>query len=283
MGKENIMQHILSIAGSDSCAGAGIQADLKTISALGGYGLTVITAVTAQNTAGVRAFQEVELDIVQAQLEAIFADIRVDAVKIGMLASSKLIELIASFFSSLYKGRIFKEKYDYSRLPLVVDPVMVAKSGDRLLAEDAVESLKNRLFPLATVITPNLPEAEKLLRRSISDQAAMEMACRDLLQLGSQWVVVKGGHLAGEPVDIVGHKDFIYKQSGRRVAGGNNHGTGCTFSSALASYLAQGCELPEGVSKAKKYVENCLAGGFAIGQGVGIMDHFNELREIKRC
>lgn len=272
------MRHILSIAGSDSCAGAGIQADLKTISALGGYGLTVITAVTAQNTRGVSAYQAVELDIVQAQLEAIFADIRVDAVKIGMLASSQLIELIASFLSSLYKGRIFNEKYNYNQLPLVIDPVMVAKSGDRLLAEEAVESLKSRLFPLAAVITPNLPEAEKLLGRSISDPAAMESACRDLLNLGSQWVVVKGGHLPGEPMDIVGNNKSIYRQPGKRVSGNNNHGTGCTFSSALATCLAQGCEIPEAVSKAKKYVESSLAGGMAIGQGVGVMDHFYSIK-----
>ncbi|MEN6325534.1 MAG: bifunctional hydroxymethylpyrimidine kinase/phosphomethylpyrimidine kinase [Syntrophomonas sp.] len=277
------MQHILSIAGSDTCAGAGIQADLKTISALGGYGLTVITAVTAQNTTGVSAFQEVDLNIVQAQLEAIFADIRVDAVKIGMLASSQLIELIAVFLSSLYEGRIFNDKYNYAKLPLVVDPVMVAKSGDRLLAEEAVESLKEKLFPLATVITPNLPEAEKLLDRSISDLAAMEEACRGLLEMGPRFVVVKGGHLPGEPVDMVGNKKSVYMQGGKRIAGSNNHGTGCTFSSALATFLAHGYEVPEGVRKAKKYVENCLAGGFAIGQGVGVMDHFNELREGKKC
>ncbi|MDD3268548.1 MAG: bifunctional hydroxymethylpyrimidine kinase/phosphomethylpyrimidine kinase [Syntrophomonadaceae bacterium] len=277
------MRHILSIAGSDSCAGAGIQADLKTISALGGYGLTVITAVTAQNTTGVRAFQEVQLDIVQAQLEAIFADIRVDAVKIGMLASSQLIELITSFFSSLYKGRIFKDKYDYAHLPLVVDPVMVAKSGDRLLAEAAVESLKSRLFPLATVITPNLPEAEKLLGRGIPNHAAMEESCRELLKMGPRYVVVKGGHLPGEPVDMVGNNNSVYMQGGKRIPGNNNHGTGCTFSSALATFLAQDYEVPEGVRKAKKYVEGCLKGGFAIGQGVGVMDHLNELRGDKKC
>lgn len=267
------MRHILSIAGSDSCAGAGIQADIKTISALGSYGLTAITAVTAQNTRGVLAWQEIKAEIVRVQLEALFADIRVDAVKIGMLGSTRVIETISDFFTSLFAQKIFAKRHNYSKLPLVIDPVMYAKSGDRLLEEGTIDVLRNKLLPLATVITPNLPEAEELLGKKIKNIADMEEAGRELLSLGTPWVVVKGGHLEGDPVDVVGHEDSTYLIEGRRVETSNNHGTGCTFSSAIATYLGQGYDMLTAIKKARLYVETTLQGGFAIGEGVGILKH----------
>lgn len=255
------MYHVLTIAGSDSCAGAGIQADLKTISALGAYGLSVITSLTAQNTRGVRAIQEIQPWFILSQLDAIFTDIRVDAIKIGMLGSSSTIEAVAEYLAPL-------------NIPIVLDPVMAAKSGDRLLDPPAIETLKNIMLPLATVITPNLPETEELIGCPVKTLEDMEEACRRLLALGTPWVVVKGGHLEGNPVDVVGHGDKIFYLTNSRVASNHNHGTGCTYSSAIAAGIAMGLEYPKAISRARAYVQHALEHGFAIGQGVGVLDHF---------
>ncbi len=274
------IKHVLSIAGSDSCAGAGLQADLKTIAALRAYGLSVVTAVTAQNTRGVRAIQEISPGVVRAQLEAIFTDIRVDAVKIGMLFSSELIEAVAGFFAELMLRHIPGQRYGYEDLPIVLDPVMVAKSGDKLLQPEAVLSLQKRLFPLVKIITPNLPEAEVLLRRNIGSLAEMEAASRELLKFGPAWVILKGGHLSGEPVDMVAHGQDVHYLEGAKITTTNNHGTGCTFSSALATFLSQGHDELTAARKAKQYVASAMAGGFAVGQGVGILQHFPDNQEI---
>lgn len=258
------MKKVLSIAGSDSCAGAGIQADMKTISALGAYALTVITAVTAQNTQGVTAIQEIDTRIVRAQLQAIFDDIKVDAVKIGMLSSIELIEEVTGALLLYAKN-----------IPIVLDPVMVAKSGDRLLKIEAINSLKKNLFPLATIITPNLPETEELLEREIKGVKEMEEAAKELREITSAWVVVKGGHLGGEPLDVLAGPEGIFHLNGTRIRSQNNHGTGCTFAAAIATYLSQEHSVQESVSKAKIYVHKSLEKGFPIGKGVGVLDHFN--------
>lgn len=259
------MKHILSIAASDSCAGAGLQADLKTISALGSYGLTVVTAVTAQNTRGVTAVQDIDRDVIYAQLEAIFSDIRVDAVKIGMLSAPSIVKVVAGYLS---------RESIYLRVPVVIDPVMIATSGDRLLDEEAITIMKQELFPLARIITPNLAEAEALLETRITGISDMEMACRELLKTGPNWVVIKGGHIPGEAVEVVGNADGIYRIEGKRIKTSNNHGTGCTFSAAIAVYLAQGYDELTAVKKAKEYIESTLQKGFAIGGGAGILQHF---------
>lgn len=266
------MYHVLTIAGSDSCAGAGIQADLKTISALGAYGLSVITSVTAQNTRGVTGIQEMKPRFIQDQLEAVFTDIRVDAVKIGMLGSSAAIKAVAEYLAPL-------------KLQIVLDPVMASKSGHRLLEPSAINALKDMMLPLATVITPNLPEAEELLGSPVRTLEEMEEACRRLLDLGTPWVVVKGGHLEGSPVDVVGHGDNIFHLVNSRVTGSNNHGTGCTFSSAIAVGIARGFEYPRAISRARAYVQEALENGFAIGQGTGVLDHFTgyRIREGELC
>lgn len=255
------MNHILTIAGSDSCAGAGVQADLKTISALGAYGLCVLTSITAQNTQGVGAIQELEPWFIASQLDAIFSDIRVDAIKIGMLGSSAITQVVADYLAP-------------KDIPIVLDPVMVAKSGDRLLEPSAIDTLKRKLLPLAAVITPNLPEAEELVKFPVKSLTDMERACHQLLQWGTSWVVIKGGHLDGEPVDVIGHGDEIYHLTGRRIEGNNNHGTGCTYSSAIATGIAMGYQIPEAVRRAKDYIEMALEYGFAIGSGVGVLNHF---------
>ncbi len=269
------MRKILTIAGSDSCAGAGIQADTKTIHALGAYALTVITAVTAQNTRQVSAVQEVNPEIIEKQLDAIFSDIRLDGVKIGMLGSAGTIRAVSGFLASFYQTGTYRKKQTAGFIPLVVDPVMIAKSGDRLLEEEAIESLKKELLPLATVITPNLMEAGALLGREVNGLEEMKEAAQELLEFGCSWVIVKGGHLKGEPVDILAGKDSLYSLGGQRVDTNCNHGTGCTFSAALATMMGQGLALPAAAIRAKAYVEHTLQNGFAIGEGVGILRHLS--------
>lgn len=198
---------------------------------------------------------------IKSQLDAIFEDIRIDAVKIGMLGGSAAIKTVASYLAPL-------------RLPLVLDPVMVAKSGDRLLEPSAVEVLKEQLLPLATVITPNLHETEELTGNSIDGLDNMVTACRQLLGWGIPWVVIKGGHLPEEPVDVIGHGENISLFKRRRVGGNNNHGTGCTYSSAIATGIARGLDVYEAISRAREYIQDALENGFAIGEGVGILGHF---------
>lgn len=256
---------VLSIAGSDSGGGAGIQADLKTFSALGCYGMTAITAITAQNTQGVRAIHGVPPEMLRAQIDAVVEDIGVDAVKIGMLHAPEIVRVVADALRR-------------HRMPHVVfDPVMVATSGDRLMAEDTVAVLVAELFPLAEVITPNLDEAAWLLGRPLASAGALESAAKDLLALGAPAVLLKGGHLAGEFVtDWLATQDGV-RQSFRspRIASQNVHGTGCTLSSALAAYLACGLALPQAVEQARAYVLGAIAAGAQVhtGHGHGPLNH----------
>ncbi|RNF32970.1 bifunctional hydroxymethylpyrimidine kinase/phosphomethylpyrimidine kinase [Paracoccus methylarcula] len=264
-----MIPNILSIAGSDPSGGAGIQADLKAISANGGYGMAAITALTAQNTRGVSAVHMVPPDFVAAQIGAVFDDIRVDAVKIGMLGDAAVIAAVARAL----EGR---------DCPVVLDPVMVAKGGDRLLAVEAVEALRGLLIPRATVITPNLPEAADLLGcAEARDRAGMEAQARALLELGPQAVLLKGGHLAGaESPDLLVDANRALWLEGRRHATRNGHGTGCSLSSALAARLPLSERLEDAVMEAKSYVYKALIASdrLLVGQGHGPLDHFWALR-----
>ena len=261
------MQKILTIAGSDSGGGAGIQADLKTITVFGGYGLSVITALTAQNTLGVQGVQLTPPEFVAAQLEAVLADIGADAAKTGMLGTAAIIEAVAAGLA----------KYQVPRL--VVDPVMIAKSGDKLLADEAVAALKSRLLPLTYLLTPNLPEAEVILGRPVQTEADMVEAARALAGLGPQNVLVKGGHLAGRPVDILFDGENIHRFEGERIESQNTHGTGCTLSAALATLLAQGYSVREAVGRAKRFISRAIAAAEPLGQGNGPTNHLAELED----
>ncbi len=256
------MKNVLTIAGSDSCAGAGIQADLKTFSALKTYGLSVITAITAQNTQGVLDVREMDAEIITAQIDAVFGDIRVDAVKIGMVSSAAIIEAI---------GAALKK---HNARNIVVDPVMVSKSGCHLLRPEAGEALIKILLPLAEVATPNLFEAEAITGEKITALSQMEKAAVLIHRLGARHVVVKGGHLEGDAVDVLYNgKDFKHLKSGR-IATPNTHGTGCTFSSAIAAFLAKGCQAEEALDKAKEFITGAIAHSFSLGHGVGPTHHF---------
>lgn len=256
----------LSIAGFDGSGGAGIQADLKTFSAFGCYGITVLTALPIQNTCGVRHCYPIPLSSIQEQLEAIFDDIRPDSIKIGMLFSSDIIELVANFLEKYAQG-----------IPLVLDPVMVAKSGDPLLQANAVQCLKTRLIPLATLITPNLPEACEL----VNPQDDMPLLADSLLQLGSQAVLLKGGHSGGQQSSdyFVARNAPGFWLEAERIVSNNTHGTGCTLSSAIASCLGLGISLPESCTIAKRYLLQAIraAKDNSIGKGHGPVHHFHHL------
>lgn len=250
---------VLSIAGSDSGGGAGIQADLKTFSALGCYGMTAITAITAQNTLGVSAIHGVPPEVLRAQIRAVLDDIGADAIKIGMLHSPEVVSVVAQALD------------DYRIRHVVLDPVMVATSGDRLMAQETVEVLVKELFHRATLITPNLDEAELLLGRPITRAAEFEGATRDLLALGAPAVLLKGGHLdSDEIVDVLstgnGHTQ---RWVSPRIASRNVHGTGCTLSSAIAAHLALGISLPQAVAESRGYVLASIAAGAPVHTGAG--------------
>lgn len=264
---EKIYHRVLTIAGSDSSGGAGIQADLKTFAANGCYGMSVITALTAQNTQGVSGIHAAPVEFVAKQIDAVLSDIGADAVKIGMLFSPELIETVARKLG----------EYRVSRI--VLDPVMVAQSGDKLLRDDAVEALKMHLIPLADVLTPNLPEAEVLLGRRIQRPAEMEAAAEDLAKLGCRNVLVKGGHGEGQGSDdclVTGPERRVVWLAGERIDTRNNHGTGCTLSSAIAAHLAKGDDVEAAVRHAKDYITGAIRAGadYRIGHGHGPVHHF---------
>jgi hydroxymethylpyrimidine/phosphomethylpyrimidine kinase len=255
----------LTIAGSDSGGGAGIQADLRTFAAHGLHGASAITAVTAQNTVAVVDYVALEPRMVVAQIEAVASDMPVAAVKTGMLANRPIVEAVAEAVARL-------------RLPhLVVDPVMVAKSGDRLLDLAGAAACRERLFPLAEVVTPNLAEAEALLGRPVRSVEAMAQAARDLRALGPRTVLVKGGHLEGNPVDVFFDGQRTEELGGPRIATRNTHGTGCTLSAAIAARLALGQEPLEAARGAKAYLTEALRGAYALGRGAGPVDHLHPL------
>jgi hydroxymethylpyrimidine/phosphomethylpyrimidine kinase len=257
----------VTLAGSDSGGGAGVQADLKTFSALGVYGATVITALTAQNTRGVTAIHDVPAEFVAAQIDAVFSDLEVSAVKIGMVSQRGVIEVIAAGL----------ERWRQSQV--VLDPVMIATSGDKLLAPDAIDVLKRVLMPRALVVTPNLPEAAALLDAPVADtETAMRAQGERLLALGARAVLIKGGHAVGaESVDLLIEPTAFTRLAANRAATANTHGTGCTLSSAIAAGLAKGLSLAEAVRAAKAYVTDALAAAnrIKIGSGHGPVHHFH--------
>ena len=259
------MKNLLTIAGSDSSGGAGIQADLKTFAALGTYGMSVITAVTAQNTCGVTMVQNIDLKVVEAQITAIFDDIRVDAVKIGMLSDKEIIKIIA------------ERLRHYQPAIVVVDPVMVSKSGFQLLAPDACETLIKELLPLATLVTPNLPEATVIVGYEVSNKDDMLKAAKDIITLGAKNVLMKGGHLQESADDLLYDGREATWFTGERINTKNTHGTGCTLSSALAANLALGLSLPEAVRKSKEYITIAINNALNIGSGCGPTHHFFDL------
>jgi hydroxymethylpyrimidine/phosphomethylpyrimidine kinase len=258
---------VLTIAGSDSGGGAGIQADLKTFSALGCYGMSVVTALTAQNTRGVTGIHAVPPAFVVQQMAAVFTDIGVDAVKIGMLYSAELILAVADGLRR------------HGAANIVLDPVMVAQSGDKLLQDEAITALKDHLLPLATVLTPNLPEAAVLLGREIKGPDDMQAAARSLAALGCRSVLVKGGHAQGDDstdVLFIADDNRCVVLEDRRVRTANTHGTGCTLSSAIAAYLAKGETVAPAVRNAKKYIGEAIRAGapYRLGHGSGPVHHF---------
>ena len=259
------MKKVLTIAGSDCSGGAGIQADLKTFSAHGVFGMSVITAVTAQNTQGVFAVQDIDVDVIDKQIEAIFDDIAVDAVKIGMVSRRETIRSIAA---GLLR---------YKAAHIVVDPVMISKSGYFLLQPDAVEALISYLLPLATIVTPNIPEAEEIAGIKIDSLQDMEKAARIIHRLGPKYVLLKGGHRAEDATDILFDGNDVHYLAGQRIVTQNTHGTGCTLSAAIAANLARGCSAHEAVTRAKEYITTAIEQSFSIGRGVGPVHHFYNL------
>jgi hydroxymethylpyrimidine/phosphomethylpyrimidine kinase len=251
---------VLTVAGSDSGGGAGIQADLKTMLALGVHGMSVITAVTAQNSTGVHGYWDLAPEAVDAQLAAVIDDIGVDAIKTGMLASPEIVEVVA-------------DRLDAAGVPVVIDPVCVSKHGDALLVPAAIDAIRRRLVPLATVVTPNLPEAAELTGVEVTDRTTQRKAAEALLGLGARWALVKGGHLAGDPVDLLTDGTTVLELSAPRLDNRHTHGTGCTLASAIASGLALGHTVPEAVDAAKAYVTGAIAAGFPLGAGIGPVDH----------
>ncbi|HXA63487.1 MAG TPA: bifunctional hydroxymethylpyrimidine kinase/phosphomethylpyrimidine kinase [Streptosporangiaceae bacterium] len=251
---------VLTVAGSDSGGGAGIQADLKTMLALGVHGMSVIAAVTAQNSLGVQGYWELPPEAVRAQLDSVLSDIGVHAIKTGMLASRVLVETVAEVLATV-------------EAPVVVDPVGVSKHGDALLAADALDAVRGALLPVATLVTPNLWEVEQLTGVKVEDEGGLRRAAEAVLEFGPRWVLVKGGHLPGEPVDLLFDGTSEYRFTGPRYDNVHTHGTGCTLASAIASYLALGEDLVSAVGKAKEYVTGAIRHGFALGSGIGPVDH----------
>lgn len=254
------MRRVLVIAGSDAGGGAGIQADLKTLLALGVHGMTAVTAVTAQNTLGVQGVWPLPPEAVMAQIASVTADLGVDAVKTGMLGSAATVTAVAQALGPL-------------TVPVVVDPVGVSTSGDRLLDEDAVAVVRELLLPIATVLTPNLAEVELLCGIRVSREHELRRAAEALLALGPRWVLVKGGHLLGDAVDLLTDGDVELVLRAERVPGRGTHGTGCTLASAIAARLALGDEMPAAVRFAKDYVTGAIAAAPGLGAGHGPVDH----------
>ena len=260
------MKTALTIAGSDSSGGAGIQADIKTMQANGVYAMSAITALTAQNTTGVTGIMEVSPEFLEQQLDAVITDIRPDAVKIGMVSSEELIKMIS------------KKLKEYHLENIVVDPVMVATSGSRLISETAIDTLKTQLLPMATVITPNIPEAEVLAEMEIRSEDDMVEAAKKIHEMYHCAVLCKGGHSLNDANDLLYQDGETTWFHGKRINNPNTHGTGCTLSSAIASNLAKGYSLEESIHRAKEYISGALEAMLDLGKGSGPMDHGFEMR-----
>jgi hydroxymethylpyrimidine kinase/phosphomethylpyrimidine kinase len=265
------MKRVLTIAGSDSGGGAGIQADLKAITLLGGFGMSVLTALTAQNTVGVQAIHEIPLSFVEKQIDSVLSDIGADAIKTGMLANEEIVRVVS------------KKIKQYKVEKVVVDPVTVSKSGAYLLRKDAQDALIKRLIPLAMVVTPNIMEASVLTGFKINSVEEMKRAARRIYELGAKNVVVKGGHLKGMAIDLLYDGKKYIEMEGRRIESKNTHGTGCTFASAIATLLARGDTVPEAVRKAKTFITMAIQSSFSLGKGTGPTNPFAYvLREMGR-
>ena len=252
---------ILAIAGSDSGGGAGIQADLKTITALGGFGMCAITAVTAQNTIAVSAVHQLPPHFVARQIDAVAEDIGIDAAKIGMLGSAAIVQVVA--------GRVRHHRIKR----LVVDPVMIAESGARLLQQDAEETLRKKMLPLALLVTPNMYEAAALTGIEVETPDDMREAARRIADMGPRWVLVKGGHLSGDPVDLLFDGTEFIELARPRVPTRNTHGTGCTYASAIATFLGHGCSVPDATARGRDAVQAALEHSLRLGHGRGPLDH----------
>ncbi|MFI1254476.1 bifunctional hydroxymethylpyrimidine kinase/phosphomethylpyrimidine kinase [Streptomyces netropsis] len=259
-----IPPRVLTVAGSDSGGGAGIQADLKTMLALGVHGMSVLTAVTAQNSRGVQGAWELPAEAVRAQFRSVVDDIGVQAVKTGMLASVELVETVAGLLAEVGAR---------SGAPVVVDPVGVSKHGDALLAASALDAVRTKLLPTATVATPNLDEVAWLTGVRVSTEADLRRAADAVLSYGPRWALIKGGHLAGDAVDLLTDGTEEHWLRATRHDNRHTHGTGCTLASAIAARLAQGRSVPEAVADAKDYVTGAIAAGFPLGGGIGPVDH----------
>jgi hydroxymethylpyrimidine/phosphomethylpyrimidine kinase len=251
------VRRALTIAGSDSGGGAGIQADIKTFMALGVHGISALTALTAQNTVGVQGVFEITPAFVRQQIESVVTDIGVDAAKTGMLSSAAIVEAVVASVG------------EFAIPNLVCDPVFVSKHGDSLLRDDAIDALRTKLIPLARIITPNIPEAEGLLGRELSKTEPDEDAARELAGLGCEWVYLKGGHLEGHAIDLLCDGSQVVTLDGERIDTKHTHGTGCTLSAALAAYLAKGLDVPEAAREAKRFVTRAIERHLEIGKGIG--------------
>lgn len=260
---------VLIVAGSDSGGGAGIQADIKAVTALNGFAMTAIAALTAQNTLGVFGIHAVPVDFIRLQMRLCLEDLGADCLKTGMLATAEVIEAVVAEHAA-----------SAPRVPVVVDPVMVAKGGDRLLAEEATQALVTRLLPIATLLTPNLPEAEVLSGRSVRTLADMEAAGRALLARGPKAVLMKGGHLAGDTLtDLLITAEGIVAFSGPRIDSRHTHGTGCTLASAIATGIAQGLSMRDAVERARAYVQEAIRTAPGFGKGHGPLNHAHTVRQ----
>ena len=262
------MKTALTIAGSDCSGGAGVQADIKTMSALGVFAMSVIVSVVAENTARVISIEDVSPQVISDQIDAVFEDIWPDAVKVGMLSTPECMEAVAS------------KLMQYRPSHIVIDPVMYAKNGSPLMQESSIDTLISTIIPVATVLTPNIPEAEKIARMEIHDLDGMKKAAQIIAGMGAKSVLVKGGHRVGNADDLLfdGEKFTVYP--GHRINTKNTHGTGCTLSSAIASYLALGEDLATAVGKAKEYVTGAIEHALELGKGNGPTDHFFRYREV---
>lgn len=260
------MKRVLTIAGSDCSGGAGIQADLKTMLANGVYGMSVITSLTAQNTTGVRAISNVEKEFLKAQIDSVFEDIVPDAVKTGMIPSKELVEATA------------EKLKQYNATKIVVDPVMVATSGADLSNEESVRALKEKLIPMATLVTPNIPEAEVLSGMNINTKEDMTEAAKKINRECGCDVLIKGGHGSNNADDVLLHNEEIFVFEMPKIDNPNTHGTGCTLSSAIASNLAKGMTVPESVRRAKEYITGAIREGLNLGKGRGPLDHGYDIR-----
>ena len=259
------MKKVLTIAGSDCSGGAGIQADIKTMTVHKVYAMSAITALTAQNTTGVTDILEVEPSFLKAQLDAVFTDIKPDAVKVGMVSSSKLIEVIV------------EKLIEYKAKNIVVDPVMISTSGSKLLSDEAMETLKSKLINIADIITPNILEAEALSGIRIKNKSDMVLAAREIAKFYPGYILIKGGHLVCDAVDLLYKLGEEHWFNGKKIDNSNTHGTGCTLSSAIACNLALGYNMPVSVANSKEYITGAIAKGLNLGKGSGPLDHMYNL------